>query len=621
MNIKRKLLICLLSTTVLMSLSGCKKWLDREPTEILLEDEVWGDPELARSVLANLYNRLQPFGGLEGGKLSPTDVDEAMWSGGLGGNNDRNTRVNYPYNIKQYWDYGLIRDVTLFLENIEASTLIQGEDKLQLLAEGRFIRAFIYFLHVRSMGGVPLILRTYQYSGPDDVAGMREPRSTEAGIYDFIASELDAIQDQLPQSASSRTRANKWTVLALKSRAMLYAASTAKYNNLMTDPILTANGEIGIPADRAAAYYEQSLLASKEILEQGPFALYRENPDLTQNFYDLFTNKNNNPEIIWAFDYTLDGKYHDFTVENIPRSLRESASGGAGVTPSLNIVEAFDYLDGSSGTLNTHTADESDYIYYDQLEDIFAGKDYRMMGSIITPGSLFRQQEMVIQAGVMEWDETAQRYMTRTSGNLGSYFSDGGFLVGPDGPLPNAANVTNTGFYIKKYLDSRVGSGQIGQGSDLWWIRFRLGEILLNASEAAFELGLTNEALTYVNRLRERAGFEANSLQSLTIATIQKEFQTELAFEEHRFWDLKRWRIAHEVFDGNRQSPHTMIFALWPYRVVRPNDPTKHNKYVFEKRIAPRFTQPRNFRLGNYYSLIPQDALNSNPLLTRNPFH
>ncbi|WP_188505407.1 RagB/SusD family nutrient uptake outer membrane protein [Parapedobacter pyrenivorans] len=606
---------------LVMQLTSCEKWLDRNPTEILLEEQVWNDPEMARSVLANLYNRLQPTGGLEGGLLSPTDVDEGMWSGGLGGNNGRNTRVNYGYDVKQLWDYGLIRDINLFLENIEASTVMDAEDKQQLLAEGRFIRAYVYFLHVRGMGGVPLILRTYQYDGPEGVPAMREPRATEAGLYDFISTELDQIKDQLPQTAGSKTRANKWTVLALKSQAMLYAASIAKYNNLMTDPIRTTNGEVGILADRAAGYYEQSLAASQEILNDGPFALYEENPDRAQNFYELFTTKNNNPEVIWAFDYTLDGKYHSFTFENIPRSLRESAGGAAGVTPSLNIVEAFDYLDGRPGALVTRTPDNSDYIYYDSPEAVFEGKDARMAGTVITPGSTFRGQRINIQAGVMEWDEASGRYIVHTHADLGREFEDGGLMVGHDGPLPNAANVTNSGFYLRKYVDARVGSAQQGQGSDVWWIRFRLGGIYLNAAEAAFELGDEPQALAYMNRLRERAGFAANSLTALTIEKIRGEFRVELAFEEQRWWDLKRWRIAHEVFNGNRQSANTLVHALWPYRVVRPGDPDKHNKYVFEKRVAPRFTQPRFFRLGNYYSTIPQNALNGNPLLVRNPFH
>jgi len=617
----KKLIAYLFFGIILIQISACEKFMDRKPTDILLDEQVWSDPKLAVSVLANLYNRLQPTGGLEGGKLSPTDLEEAMWSGGLGANNARNTRVNYPYTDKQLWTYDLIRDVNLFLEKLEASVVMDAADKAQLLAEARFIRAYVYFLHVRSMGGVPLILKTYDYNGPADVEAMRTPRSTEAGIYDFIATELDAIKESLPLTASSKTRANKWTVLALKSQAMLYAASIAKYNNLMTDPIRTTGGEVGIPASRAADYYEQSLAASREIIDSKQFSLYNENPDKAQNFYDLFTKKTNNREVIWAFDYTLDGKYHDFTVENIARSLRENASGAAGITPSLNLVEAFDYLDGSSGELKIRTPNGADYIYYDRPEDVFAGKDYRMSGSVIVPGSSFRGQRINIQAGVMEWNPATSQYVTRTSADLGSLFADGGTLVAADGPLPNAANVTNTGFYMRKYVDSRIGSGQSGQGSDVWWIRFRLGGILLNATEAAFELNRPAEALPYINLLRERAGFGPNSLQSLNTTIIRKEFQVELAFEEQRYWDLKRWRIAHEVYNGNRLAANTMVNALWPYRVVRPSDPTKHNKYVFIKRVAPRFTQPRLFRLGNYYSTIPQNALNGNPLLVKNPFH
>ncbi|WP_256002273.1 RagB/SusD family nutrient uptake outer membrane protein [Pedobacter deserti] len=617
----KEYLMCVIGAVMLIQVAACKKYLEREPTDILLDEQVWSDPKLAVSVLANMYNRLQPTGGLEGGKLSPTDVDEAMWSGGLGGNNARNTRVNYPYTDKQLWDYGLMRDVNMFLEKLDASSAMEAADKSHLLAEARFIRAYIYFLHVRSMGGVPLVLKTYGYNGPEDVDALKTPRSKEEEIYDFIASELDAIKESLPLTATSKTRANKWTVLALKSQAMLYAASIAKYNNLMVDPISTAGGEVGISAGRAEDYYMQSIAASREIITSKQFALYNENPDKGQNFYDLFTKKSNNREVIWAMDYTLDGKYHDFTVENIPRSLRENASGSAGVTPSLNIVEAFDFLNGNSGELRIRTANNADYIYYDKPEDVFAGKDPRMFGSVITPGSTFRGKRIDIQAGVMEWNASTARYVTRTSTELGSLFADGGTLVAPDGPLPNAANITNTGFYMRKYVDSRIGSGQGGQGSDVWWIRYRLGGIMLNAAEAAFELGLTNEALGYINELRERAGFGPNSLQSLTTERIRREFQVELAFEEQRYWDLKRWRIAHEVFNGNRQTPSTMVYALWPYRVVRPSDPAKHNKYVFVKQIAPRFTQPRLFRFGNYYSIIPQNALNANPLLVKNPFH
>lgn len=356
----------------------------------------------------------------------------------------------------------------------------------------------IFYLY-EAWGGVPLILQTYEYGGPEDIESLQVPRSTEAEVYDFIASELDEIKDVLG-NAESKTRANKWTALALKSRAMLYAGSIAKYNNLMPSPITTPGGEVGIPASRATDYYQQSLAASKEIINEGPYSLYNANPDPAKNYYEVLTNKTSNPEVIWAYDYTLDGKYHQYTRWEVPRSFLGSALGGSSSTPSLNLVEAYEYLDGSPGALNIRTADNSDYIYYDNPEDIFANKDPRLWGTVIYPGAEFRGQEVSIQRGVLEWVDG--KYVTRQSGNqLGTTFKDGGVLVGADGPLPNAGFVTNTGFYVRKYLDSRTGSEQSTQGSDVWWVRFRLGEILLNAAEAAFELGQP-EALTYINKIR-----------------------------------------------------------------------------------------------------------------------
>ena len=83
-------------------------------------------------------------------------------------------------------------------------------------------------------------------------------------------------------NGGSITRANRYTALALKSRAMLYAGSIAKYNNLLASPITTPGGEVGIPASRADEYYQKSLDASEEIITSGPYTLYRQNPDPDQ---------------------------------------------------------------------------------------------------------------------------------------------------------------------------------------------------------------------------------------------------------------------------------------------------------------------------------------------------
>ncbi|RZK87783.1 MAG: RagB/SusD family nutrient uptake outer membrane protein, partial [Hymenobacter sp.] len=155
--------------------------------------------------------------------------------------------------------------------------------------------------------------------------------------------------------------------------------------------------------------------------------------------------------------------------------------------------------------------------------------------------------------------------------------------------------------------------------SDVWWVRFRLAEILLTASEAALELGQTADALTYVNRVRERAGFGANSLTTLTLTRLQNERRVELAFEDHRLWDAKRWRIAHQIWNGDNNNYSANAYVLFPYRVVRPGSPLD-GKYVFEKRVSPRYRPARNFQPFNYYTYIDGNVLNNNPKIVRNPY-
>jgi hypothetical protein len=169
-------------------------------------------------------------------------------------------------------------------------------------------------------------------------------------------------------------------------------------------------------------------------------------------------------------------------------------------------------------------------------------------------------------------------------------------------------------------MDPAPGAATTTIGSDVWWVMFRLGEIYLNASEAAFELGMP-EALTHINKLRERAGFPANSITTLTIDRIQNERRVELAFEDHRLWDVIRWRIADKIWGGSQTPTTASIYALYPYRIIRPGHPD-NGKFVFDKFVAPRFLTPRFFRQGNYYASIADNVINnSGNLIIRNPFH
>jgi hypothetical protein len=232
-----------------------------------------------------------------------------------------------------------------------------------------------------------------------------------------------------------------------------------------------------------------------------------------------------------------------------------------------------------------------------------------------------------MQAGVIVWNGSA--YNTPIEGSqLGAIWGgtayptgDGKLLTGSSGPHRSNQEVSNTGFYLRKYIDDVNLSSTRGIRSDVWWVWFRLGEIYLNASEAAFELGQTADALTYINKLRERAGFPPNSLVTLTLDKLINERRVELAFEDHRLWDLIRWRKAHLLWNGDANNPAANIFALYPYRVVRPGDAARDGKYIFMKLKAPRFGPSARFfnPANNYYTAISQAVRDNNPLIEINP--
>lgn len=627
----KKLYLLLVIATLAATFSGCNDWMDKKPKSMITDDQVWNDPSQLLSLIANYYDRMPTLSGLEDKEDGPdgnksrlqqwrnmADFDDAMWSG-YTGENWRNQQAEYNYDYARYWDYILIRDINLAIDNIEEySTELSATTKTNFINELRFIRAFVYFEMVKRMGGVPLITTQLEYNFDNNPEPLRVARSKEYEVYDFIADEIDEIKDALGNK-NSITRANKYIALALKSRAMLYAASIAKYNNQMPVPIRTENEEVGIPASMANSYYQKSLEASKEIIGSGMYSLFDGNPaDDGDNFFKMLISKSNNKEMIFVKDYlAAKDKRHGFAYDNIARSVREDNLGSSAVTPSLNLVESFEYLNGTSGELKTKDV-SGNYIFYENMADIFADRDPRLYGTVVYPGSVFRGIDIKMQAGIKVWNGSG--YDTMEADELGKNHTDGGILTGAGGPHRSIQEVSGTGFYMRKLISDAAGASTRGIRSENWWPWFRLGEIYLNAAEAALELNDEATAKNYVNTLREERGFPANSINTLTIEKLRNERRVELAFEDHRYFDAKRWRIAHILWNGDSSNTNAVLYALYPYRVIHPGS-TNNGKYVFDKMVAPRFTTPRNFRMGNYYSSIKKEVLESNPKLIPNPFH
>lgn len=633
---------------LLFTMAGCDgDWLVREPESIITEEQVWNDPEMIRGLLANYYDRLPRFHSLTDGQGQGWPefalFTDAMWSGQE--NNDGLLNIEtYGTSWWALWDYDLIRDLNMAIENIDHySTELEPDQKNQFKAELRFLRAWVYFQHVKRMGGVPLITETLEYDFSGDPSSVQIPRSTEAEVYNFIGKELDAIQDSLSHNAGSQTRANKYTALALKSRAMLYAGSIAYHNSRMSEPITLENNEggriVGIPGSMAQGYYEEALAAAEEVIQNSPYTLYNGMPDDPgKNFYQAVTVKDGNNEVIFAEDFQSSAdRRHLFTYFNVARPLREDNLDSSSLTPGLGLIESFPYVDGSSGELQTRDSN-GDYIYYDSIGEIFEGKDGRMDGTVIVPGESFRGQQVPMQAGVKVWVDSTNSYITREGSALDTEYSGeegraqvDWTLTAGGGPHRTVQNVSASGFYLRKFVDNTTGASTRGTQSDTWWVRMRLSEMYLNAAEAAYQLSqlggsaTAQEAADYLNVLRERAGYEQSGMldgSSIDFETIMNERHIELAFEGHRLWDLIRWRRAHEIWNGDDSNPNANVAALYPYKVYRPGTPM-HGKYVFDKigPKAPSFVNARWFQLSNYYARIPDAAINNNPKLVRNPRH
>ena len=510
---------------------------------------------------------------------------------------------------------------------------LSENDKKRFIAEGRFLRAAHYFELVKRMGGVPLIKQSLLYDYSGDPTPLQFPRAKESEVYDFVISELEAIKVDLPIAPRTKDRATRATALAMMSRAALYAGSIAKYG-ATTPQVALAGGEAGIPASMAAGYYTKALNAAKEIIggNAGAYSLYNKFPtNPAQNFTNIFVDngdKAGNPETIWIEDYKIrSGKQHGFTIQNQPIFGAEEVEGGR-VNPSLNLVQTFELLDNTFAPLAI-TDGSGNPIYYNDPIDLFANRDARLQGTVVVPGSVGKNRPVDIFAGYQLGNGTV--VSGPSLGFIGKLpgSSDDVKLVGSDGPINAREYSAQTGFYIRKFVDPAVGSGSRGTGSEVPWIRYRYAEVLLNAAEAAFELGLP-EAVDYLNQVRKRAGFNT-PLAVVTFDRIVNERRVELAFEGHLIFDKKRWRLAHIVWDGNQMSETELVtnigdakkrstqpMALWPYKIYNPGA-ANHNKWIFKIVRNSIVTGSSRFQFGNYYSEINPTILSNNPKIVRQP--
>lgn len=584
--------IILLALIVLVATSCQDDFLNEPPLDRITESDVWSDRDLMDTYLFQIYENmpwdyLKDFGGGAGwgahrDALSDLAMSTYSWTPANNTIRPGNWGTSTNYWPLDWWGYFNIWKINYALESID----VIGEDVLTTterenrLGELYFMRAFSYFAMAKRYGGVPIILE------PQDPATTPEEeyfptRNSEQEVYEQVLEDTQIAFDLLPDRwTAQKGRAGRWAAKALESRAALYAGSIAEYGSMQLD------GLLGIPADKAAGYYQLSLDASKQIIDEGGYTLFDNYSDPAQNYYRLFIDETEDETIFMKIWLPFE-KGHSYDLRNTPYSYR--VDWGSSMSPSKQLMDSYEMLE--TGLLPAEQGSGYD------PDNPFEGRDPRFKGTLLTNNDLFQG------SGVETW------YATERNGEIDTNNDTG---IGKDG-MGIHPDATKTGAYVRKYLadgPTPLLVQQYYSGQDC--ILFRLGEVYLNAAEAAYELGMEDEARDYVEPIRTRAGLTKNlrfePFSGVALRDkIRNERKIELAFEDQRYWDVRRWRIAEEALSVRIEG----------IRSLRHIDNAGTETFTYE--IIQAESQRMNFYSRQYYLPIGQDRVNNNPKLVENP--
>ena len=531
-------------------LVSCGDKMDYKEYSVYDEDYVKTTFARSAGLVTSAYNDLDYDFGNYSGALLASATDEAVYShsgnaiekfydGGwsASSNNDASLWTKCWRGIS-YANLFLdkFKDETFedYILDLDYKAEIHQYQNLQY--EARFLRAYYYFLLVRSFGGVPLITTNL-----DANEANTQPRVSSDEIFQFIISECAAIQDLIVKdysdlgnlqlkSKNETGRANNLAVLALKARAALYYAS----------PLFNAGND--------KERWHQAALANKELIDE----CKGRGMKLTSDYGSLFQKDNwqNSEECI--FVRRIVSASNTFEKYNFPIGL-ENAGGGN--CPTQNLVEAYEEGD-------------------------------------------IRLEATVAQNGEQWPNNTLETFIGGANGQPIAY-------------------ATPTGYYLKKYVNKSLTIGASNATTERHhWVTFRLGEFYLNYAEAMLNYtgggyetasGLSMTAAQAVNVVRTRAKLAniATDLSASQFAErLENERFVELAFEGHRFYDLRRWKKAADA----------------KYRTIKTMQITKNADGTFNYNVQTD-AQTRSYWDDKMYlfPIAQSEILKSGGALTQNP--
>lgn len=541
---------------------ACSDMLDVEPTTFVSDDVIWKDKKLLDQFVANIYgNMICGFNRCTNG---PWETWSAGWSGNMDTSTDDFATVqdspiyyimhkgaitaqNCPF-VKELWltNYQVIRKCNILIENIQTveEKILTQKEKDCYEAEARFLRAFCYFDLARTFGKAPLITHVQELT--DDL--LVAPASFN-DIIDFVTTECDAYAKNLEKTMDGDLagHATIGAFLSLKSRALLYYAS----------PLNNPSGD--------TKRWENAAQAAKDVIDLGVYELYRLG---NTPYYDVqFDKSAANKEYIFERRFVFPEISHNI---HMMWSIDATDAGSWNTLfPTQNLVDAYET---TNGKLITDPSNDQ----YDPQKP-YENRDVRFYQSIIYNGSY--------------WEGNLMSMVTNTVDD-----TKNGSCKPHDGKA-------KCGYGPKKFMEEIPTSvniyGEYSQSNNFPF--FRHAEILLNYAEARNEALAKPDQLVYdaINDVRDRAGLPqlpGDLSQTEMRERIKNERRVELLLEEHRVYDLRRWK------DGDRM-----------------NDPVRGmNVYTTDDvnfEYVESIVEERVFNENTYFFPIPYDEVQKNPLL------
>lgn len=621
----RYILVGILTFGMLSVCTSCEDFLDKSPDMGLSEDDVYKDYASIRGFMDRSYNFIDNFhsyqtynngrtyiGAISDEFASLYNFTEAKpinsgnWLTKEGkdfeiGNNDANGGTSI------YKAYTGLRIVNRVIRDIDLVPGLSDVQKNELLGQSHFLRAWFYFQLIKRYGGMPLFDKLFAGDGDEDL-----PRKTYHESHDWMMTDIEKAITMLPDMWDDNNigRPNKIAAMAFKSMAQLYDASPLMQNDLNSVQVLDYD------KDRARLAAKSANDVLKYIDNHSEFGYRLMSKDEYKNIFYWQVPPYVQPEYLWynRKQNTPGGNYNSneaFTRYARAFWLASEYAQGTGNdavaynAPTQNMVDLYE-KQGEDGLYYPITHSKANY----DEQNPYDKRDPRFYNNILYPGNKW---------GVNA--SNAVQYITTYIG--GSMYNT--VLTN------NQSNKRQqTGYLCKKY---------VWEGEDQWkklyglnrviTVFIRVSQVYLDLAEASFEAtgsatakveGCDYSALQAINVIRNRIGIGdmPSAIYSDNDAfrkAIRRERGVELMFEDHRWWDIRRWMIAHELFAEQ-----------YPLKGIEATPKDKNHANVKDKstlqftyKVVDIIPEERVFGMRNYwYPFSMNDAASLNNL-TQNP--